>query len=116
MHASDRRGGVTDVIDLECGLSQVSPLSPILFLLYMSEVAGGSKWKFSYSDDLAILGIAATSALVAEAAQLGADTILAWVERNAVAFGPAKAEVLYFLDLRSCPSDVLSIKIGDVAI
>lgn len=109
-------GGVTDAINLECGLPQGSPLSPILFLLYMAEVASGSNWRFGYADDLAVLGIGATAAEAAEAAQREVDTILAWAEENAVALDPAKADVLYFLGPRARPTDLLPITIGNVAI
>ncbi|KAI1002400.1 hypothetical protein K3495_g5800 [Podosphaera aphanis] len=58
----------------------------------------------------------ATAALAAEAAQREVDTILARAERNAMAFDPAKVEVLYFLGSRARNTDLLPITFRDVAI
>ena len=49
--------GVTEPVFLECELPQGSPLSPIFFLLHMAEVVGESRWRFSYADNVVILGV-----------------------------------------------------------
>ena len=89
--------GVTDPIHLECGLPQGLPLSPILFLLYMAEVAGGSSWRFGYADNVAILCIGSTPTEVAVAVQREVDEVLWWAAENAVSFDLDKAGVVYFL-------------------
>lgn len=91
-------GGVTQPRQLECGLPQGSPISPILFLLYMAEALKGGMpgMKFSYADDIGILGIGPTAATSLAAAQSQVDWLLQWATANAVAFDVAKTEVIQF--------------------
>jgi len=96
-------GGVTQPRQLECGLPQGSPISPILFLLYMAEAlkGGAPSMKFSYADDIGILGIGPTAAASLKAAQTQVDWLLQWAASNAVAFDVAKTEVIQFGRTRS---------------
>ena len=56
------KGGVTEAKELVCGVPQGSPISPLLFLLYMAEPMknGNAITRFSYADDIGILGFGRT--------------------------------------------------------
>ena len=65
------QGGVTSPKELVCGVPQGSPISPLLFLLYMAEPmrSGNTMARFSYADDIGILGVGRTIKDSAVAAQ-----------------------------------------------
>ncbi|KAI0994968.1 hypothetical protein K3495_g13212 [Podosphaera aphanis] len=90
--------GVTSPKELFCGVPQGSLISPLLFLLYMAEPmrSGNTKARFSYADDVGILGIGRTIQESAEKAQQEVDSLLDWAQRNAVLFEVAKSEVIQF--------------------
>lgn len=53
---------VTSPKELKCGVPQGSPISPLLFLLYMAEPmrSGNSISRLSYADDIGIIGFGGT--------------------------------------------------------
>ncbi|KAI0996528.1 hypothetical protein K3495_g11653 [Podosphaera aphanis] len=91
-------GGITTQRELVFGAPQGSPISPLLFLLYMAEPmrSGNSSMRFSYADDLGILGFGPSIAESAAAAQREVNHLLEWAENNAVAFDTQKSEVIQF--------------------
>ncbi|KAI0992044.1 hypothetical protein K3495_g16142, partial [Podosphaera aphanis] len=91
-------GGVTHPKKLVCGVPQGSPISPLLFLLYIAEPmrSGNSSARFSYADDIGILGIGRTAAESAAVAQREIDNLLEWASNNAVSFDTGKSEVIQF--------------------
>ncbi|KHJ30080.1 putative te1b-like protein [Erysiphe necator] len=68
--------GVTDAKELVCGIPQGSPISPLLFLLYMAEPLrrGNTMAQFSYADDIGILGFGRTLLESPAAAQRAGST------------------------------------------
>ena len=91
-------GGVTAQRQLSCGVPQGSPISPLLFLLYMAEPmrSGNPGMRFSYADDFGIIGFGRTITESAAAAQSEVDHLLEWAGKNAVAFDTSKSEVIQF--------------------
>lgn len=91
-------GGITPQRELVCGVPQGSPISPLLFLLYMAEPmrSGNPCLRFSYADDVGILGFGPTIAESATAAQCEVDHLLEWSRQHAVAFDTNKSEVIQF--------------------
>ncbi|KAI0993264.1 hypothetical protein K3495_g14920, partial [Podosphaera aphanis] len=92
------QGGVTTPKELMCGVPQGSPISPLLFLLYMAEPmrSGNVISRFSYADDIGILGFGRTISESAAVAQKEIDSLSKWAQENAVLFDSEKSEVIQF--------------------
>ncbi|KAI0997120.1 hypothetical protein K3495_g11067 [Podosphaera aphanis] len=91
-------GGVKSPKNLVCGVPQGSPTSPLLFLLYLVESmrSGNTRARFSYADDIGILGVGRTINESAAAVQDEVNSLLKWANDNAVAFDIEKLEVVQF--------------------
>lgn len=88
---------MTKVTEVKCWLAQGSPLSPILFLIYLAEVLiHDTEHRFEYADDLCIYRVGHT--LEGNSALLGQDLqqILNWGMANKVSFDPEKSELMHF--------------------
>lgn len=83
---------------MKCGMPHGSPVSPIIFMLYMEPLLNRREEyrRFTYMDDFALLQMdksaAETGAAVSEEL---ADT-LKWGRQNAVTFAPNKYEIMHF--------------------
>lgn len=95
---------------IQCGLPQGSPVSPILFMLFLAPLfrLGKPKARFGYADDVALLAIGrdleANCGLLSKWVQEALD----WGLNEAITFDPGKSELLHFSRLRnpSSPSVV----------
>ena len=87
-----------DFVDLECGLPQGSPSSPILFSLYTEPICRlrqhGSR--YGYADDTGLLVVGATLEETAAEATRGVEELVGWGDNNAVSFDVGKTEVMHF--------------------
>ncbi|KAI0991244.1 hypothetical protein K3495_g16943, partial [Podosphaera aphanis] len=102
---------------LDWGLPQGSPVSPILFMLYIAPVlsTGKKSTRFGYADDIAILRT--SDSLGANAERLSSDLamILDWGKEEGVTFDPAKAELLHF-SRRRLPDPLPQVKAGSMTV
>jgi ribonuclease HI/exonuclease III len=84
--------------DLSCGLPQGSPVSGILFMLYIAPLfhMGNLKSRFGYADDAAVLAV--SPSLVTNSATLSAtlQEALTWGAAEGVTFAPNKYELIHF--------------------
>ncbi|KAL5604928.1 uncharacterized protein BROUX77_005114 [Berkeleyomyces rouxiae] len=86
---------IASTTQLEHGLPQGSPVSPILFLLFIAPMHH-SKMHFGYVDDAAILGRSSTlEKSAAQAAQL-ANEAIQWGRQNGLSFSRGKTELQHF--------------------
>ena len=88
--------------DIENGISQESPISPILFLIYIRFLFSKIKAKFSqvqkpsYIDDVALYVTGKSAKENSETLQEVTKTVFAWAEENAVQFDDSKSELIHF--------------------
>ncbi|KAJ6439060.1 reverse transcriptase [Purpureocillium lavendulum] len=88
----------TPASPLRCGLAQGSPVSPILFALYIAPIyrLGNSDGRFGYADDTAMLRTGRTLEETTALASQDMEELLAWGAANGVTFDPDKTEVMHF--------------------
>lgn len=96
-------GLVSPKTKVHCGLPQGSPVSPILFMLYLSPLflLGSAKNKFGYADDVALLRTSST--LQENAALLSRDLqeAIDWGQEEGITFDSGKYELLHFTRRRA---------------
>ncbi|CCF35795.1 reverse transcriptase [Colletotrichum higginsianum] len=96
-------GEMGDVFDLECGLPQGSPVSPILFMLHIEPLfklgtvhPGRKRSRFGYADDIAIM--ASSTSLEDNCALLAKEWEEAqeWGALEGITFDTDKSELIHF--------------------
>ena len=106
-------------IPIHCGVSQDSPLSPILFLFYISEL---HETVHTPSSGVSALGFADDTNLLAFGHSLKSNLLklknthhkcLSWTARHGIVFSPEKYEILHFSRRRS-DNLQLKLRLGNV--
>ena len=88
---------VTKTKNIKCGSPQGSPLSPILFILYIADIfLQDTEHRFGYADDICVLRTGRSLEEIVE--KLGEDLsqILGWGAEHKVKFNPEKCELKHF--------------------
>src|SRR6201996_9280218 len=86
----------TPYYEVECGTPQGSPLSPVLYMLYLAELlAQDPSLRFGYADDICLYR--ATNSLKHNVRLLASDVrnIMAWGANSKIAFAPEKLEMIH---------------------
>ncbi|KAI0994911.1 hypothetical protein K3495_g13269, partial [Podosphaera aphanis] len=86
----------TDPLPVVCGLPQGSPVSLILFLLYVEPLLRLSRGRFGYADDAAFYSSAKTLRDCHTKLQRQLDISRAWASDNGIQFDMGKTELIYF--------------------
>ena len=91
-------GEIGPITSIRCGLPQGSPVSPILFMLYLAPLfhIGTPKARFGYADDVALL---ATSPSLDTNSKTLSDSLqeaLNWGSLEGITFDPGKSELMHF--------------------
>ncbi|KAI1003548.1 hypothetical protein K3495_g4657 [Podosphaera aphanis] len=83
--------------DINYGLPQGSPISPILFMLYTSLFRlDNLKKSFGYADDVAILETSPFLDTNANRIRTAVNQVVSWGTSEGITFDPGKSELLHF--------------------
>ena len=115
-------GRKEEMLPVETGIPQGSPISPILFLLYLQplfshlEAHHPGFFYPSYIDDVGIVVTGRSEAENARTLQQIASTIIAWSDDNALSFDGPKTELIHFKKRIRPPIQPLSVTVDNTTI
>lgn len=83
---------------IQCGIPQGSPISPILFMLYISPLFKLNRFRktFGYADDVAILEVSPTLEENTRKLEEAINEALAWSSTEGLTFDSGKSDLLHF--------------------
>ncbi|EED11470.1 polymerase, putative [Talaromyces stipitatus ATCC 10500] len=106
--------------DISCGLPQGSPISPILFILYIAPLfhMGNPRTRFGYADDGATLAISPSLLTNCQTLSESLQDAIEWGTAEGITFAPNKYELMHFSRHRADqdPATTPSVLMGSVTV
>jgi ribonuclease HI len=100
----------TGVYKVACGTPQGSPLSPILYMLYLAELLNKDKTlRFGYADDLCLFRVSHSLERNVELLAVDAKEVLDYGLTNKLFFDKKKCEMIHFARARTATNPDLVI-------
>jgi len=98
------QGATTDFSDLECGTPQGSPLSSVLYMIYMADLAKQGEGRvIIYADDCLFIRIGADLASNVSGLEIDLARADNWAYENKIAFAPEKSELIHITGKNDIP-------------
>ena len=96
-------GEIGPITSIRCGLPQGSPVSPILFMLYLAPLfhMGSPKARFGYADDVGLLAISSSLDTNSRTLSDSLQEALDWGTTEGITFDPGKSELMHFTRRRA---------------
>ena len=107
-------GQESELLDISTGVPQGSPLSPILFILFISSLYRrlqdlNGLLLVGFADDTNLLSIARTVGQATQQLAEAWEVCASWAQDVGMQFEPAKSELMHFTRTRAAALDTLSI-------
>lgn len=104
----------TQETPLICGLPQGSPVSPILFMLYIEPLISlaNPRCVYSYADDIAFIRTGKTLSECSEKLAKDLEKVIEWGIGNAITFDQEKSELQHFTQAPK-PKEYPIVRMGD---
>jgi ribonuclease HI len=91
----------TEYYTVNCGTPQGSPLSPVLYMLYLAELLKmDQRLRFGYADDIALYRASPSVHTNVELLAKDVGKIIEWGNTNKVFFAPEKLEMIHLTNKR----------------
>lgn len=101
-------------VSIDIGIPQGSPISPILFLLYVRSIIVEEEFQLSYIDDFCIAVTSSSARKNCRRLESIAQRLFTLARNQAVQFDPGKTELIHFTSRRETPSN--SVQLGDITV
>jgi ribonuclease HI len=100
----------TAFFTVACGTPQGSPLSPVLYMLYLAELLNEDpRLRFGYADDICLYRASRTLEENVRLLAQDVRSIIQWGDENKIFFAPEKLEMIHLTTKRGASAPVLKV-------